>query len=88
MRKKVGLLVLFMFFSFMLFGATTGMSFGEPEYDDMDGYILENAQEETASNNVVTSVLLEYRSLDTLGEATVLIPAILSVVVVLRRFAQ
>ncbi|WGI16715.1 hydrogen gas-evolving membrane-bound hydrogenase subunit E [Methanonatronarchaeum sp. AMET-Sl] len=85
MRKKVGAVILILFFSFMLFGAAEARDFGEPEYIDMDEHIIENAQEDTGANNVVTAVLYDYRSFDTLGEATVLFAAIASVMVVLRR---
>jgi len=50
----------------------------------MDDYIIENAQEETGSNNVVTSVVFDYRLLDTLGEATILFTAVTGVLLLLR----
>lgn len=40
--------------------------------DSMDDYFLRNGQRETGSNNIVTSVVFDYRAFDTLGEATVL----------------
>jgi hypothetical protein len=61
----------------------------------MDTYILQNApknqtgettgENEAATNNVVTSVVFDYRGYDTLGEATVLFTAIAGALVVLRR---
>jgi multisubunit Na+/H+ antiporter MnhB subunit len=50
----------------------------------MDDYIIENAQEETGSNNVVAAVLFDYRGLDTLGEATILFTAVTGVLLLLR----
>jgi len=38
----------------------------------MDDYYLRNGQMETGSNNVVTSIVFDYRGFDTLGEAAVL----------------
>lgn len=38
----------------------------------MDDYYLRNSQTETGSNNVVASIVFDYRGFDTLGEATVL----------------
>ncbi|MHA1507042.1 MAG: hydrogen gas-evolving membrane-bound hydrogenase subunit E, partial [Candidatus Asgardarchaeia archaeon] len=38
--------------------------------------------------NLVTSVLLDYRAYDTLGEATVLFTAILGAIVVLREIGR
>ncbi len=52
--------------------------FKDPEgskYDHvktMDDYFLRNGQRETGSNNIVTSVVFDYRGFDTLGESTVL----------------
>jgi len=40
--------------------------------DTMDDYFLRNGQMETGSNNIVASVVFDYRGFDTLGEATVL----------------
>jgi multisubunit Na+/H+ antiporter MnhB subunit len=62
--------------------------FGEPEYSDMDDYIISNAQNETGANNAVTSVVFDYRGFDTLGEATVLFTAVAGVLLVLRRSAR
>ena len=58
--------------------------FGYPDASDMDDYIIENAQEETGSNNVVTSVVFDYRGFDTLGEATILFTAVTGVLLLLR----
>jgi len=51
----------------------------------MDDYFIENAQNETGANNVVTSVVFDYRGYDTLGEATVLFTAVTGVGLALRR---
>jgi multisubunit Na+/H+ antiporter MnhB subunit len=53
--------------------------FGEPLSDGMDNYFIEHGQEETASNNVVASVVFDYRGFDTLGEATILFTAVTGV---------
>jgi multisubunit Na+/H+ antiporter MnhB subunit len=58
--------------------------FGYPDASDMDDYIIQNAQEETGSNNVVTSVVFDYRGFDTLGEATILFTAVTGVLLLLR----
>lgn len=50
-----------------------------PEATYTDEYYLENGQNETGSNNIVTSVLFDYRGLDTLLEATVLFTAVASI---------
>jgi len=57
--------------------------FGQPPAD-MDDYIIDNAQTETGANNVVTSVVFDYRGYDTLGEATILFTAVTAVMMLFR----
>jgi multisubunit Na+/H+ antiporter MnhB subunit len=45
---------------------------------------LKNALKETGAANVVSSVILDYRAYDTLGEATVLFTSIIGATVILR----
>ncbi|GAB4219145.1 MAG: Na(+)/H(+) antiporter subunit B [Spirochaetota bacterium] len=45
----------------------------------MDDYFLRNGQIETKSNNIVASVVFDYRGFDTLGEATVLFIVVSSI---------
>ncbi|HQO01565.1 MAG TPA: MnhB domain-containing protein [Spirochaetota bacterium] len=45
----------------------------------MDDYYLRNSQTETGSNNVVSSIVFDYRGFDTLGEATVLFLVVTSI---------
>ncbi|MBR6022087.1 MAG: hypothetical protein IK066_06680 [Kiritimatiellae bacterium] len=61
------------------------LRFGRPAATAMDDHFLANAQRECAANNVVTSIVFDYRGFDTLGEATVLFAAVLGVGIVLRR---
>lgn len=61
-----------------------GLNFGHPRFTDMDDYFIHNAQNQTGANNVVTSIVFDYRGFDTLGEATVLFTAVLGVGMVLR----
>lgn len=46
---------------------------------------IEKTLEETATPNVVTSVLADYRGYDTLGETTVIFTAGISCILILRR---
>jgi multisubunit Na+/H+ antiporter MnhB subunit len=62
--------------------------FGVPEKTVMDDEIIKNAQNETGTNNGVTSVVFDYRGFDTLGEATVLFTAVAGVIMVFRRLKQ
>lgn len=54
-----------------------------PAYTHVGAYYLEHGPEETGSENVVTSVILNYRGFDTTGEVTVIVTALMSVIAVL-----
>jgi len=84
MRQVIGLIVLLVVIAFLVSGMLLFIHpFGYPP-SDMDDYIISNAQEETGSNNVVTSVVFDYRALDTYGEATILFTAVTGVLLLLR----
>ena len=51
-------------------------------------WYLRHAAELTGATNVVTAILLDFRAYDTLGEATVILAAIVGAVVVLRQPAR
>jgi|Deesub1362A_J573_1020465.scaffolds.fasta_scaffold00578_23 multisubunit Na+/H+ antiporter MnhB subunit len=84
MRNALGAVILVGFFLFLLMTAVNLRPFGEPVERAMDDYFINNAQNETASNNVVTSIVFDYRGFDTLGEATILFTAVAGVYVLLR----
>jgi multisubunit Na+/H+ antiporter MnhB subunit len=84
MRRVTGWIVLIVLVVFMVWGVALIHPFGYPDVSDMDDYIIDNAQEETGSNNVVAAVLFDYRGLDTLGEATILFTAVTGVLLLLR----
>lgn len=50
----------------------------------MSGPYIEGAAEKTGSVNLVTGVVFDFRGYDTLGEATVLVTAVLGVLTILR----
>ena len=83
-RQVTGLIVLIVLVAFLVWGVMLIHPFGYPDASDMDDYIIENAQEETGSNNVVAAVLFDYRGLDTLGEATILFTAVMGVLLLVR----
>lgn len=83
---KVG--ALFLVFGFLLWAAAWMRPFGHPSLAEMDGYFIQNAQAEAGANNVVTSVVFDYRGFDTLGEATVLFCAVVGVALMLRRVVR
>ncbi|MBO8131644.1 MAG: DUF4040 domain-containing protein [Candidatus Marinimicrobia bacterium] len=57
--------------------------FGEPIMG-IAKYYIENGAAQTGSANVVTSIILDYRAYDTLGEVTVLFTAILGALTILK----
>ena len=79
---KIFFLLLLGFFFF--FCSLALRPFGRPYATTMDKYFITHAQSEDASNNVVASVVFDYRGLDTLGEATVLFAALSSIVLLFR----
>ncbi|MDO5844985.1 MAG: hypothetical protein Q4Q53_07575 [Methanocorpusculum sp.] len=78
-------LVLIVAFTLILLLPAIGIEFGNPQADVTDQYYIDNSQVETGSNNVVTSIVFDYRGFDTLGEATVLFIAVLGVTMLFRR---
>ncbi|WP_461862887.1 hydrogen gas-evolving membrane-bound hydrogenase subunit E [Thermococcus sp.] len=85
MRRALGLFA-FLGFTLFLLGAVMSLRpFGEPIHAEMDHYFISHAQAEASANNVVTSVVFDYRGFDTLGEATVLFTAVAGVLMALRR---
>ncbi|AIF68679.1 hydrogenase [Palaeococcus pacificus DY20341] len=86
MRKALGLFAFLGFTLFLLAAMMTIRPFGEPPHTEMDSYFIAHAQEEASANNVVTSVVFDYRGFDTLGEATVLFTAVSGVLMALRHY--
>jgi len=84
MKKRIFGIAFIIFFSFLIVSAVNMRTFGEPIISEMDDYFIENAQSETGANNVVTSIVFDYRGFDTLGEATVLFTAVVGIVALFR----
>ena len=62
-------------------------AFGGPRFDPALWY-LQRAPDLTGATNVVTAILLDFRAYDTLGEATVILAAVVGALAVLRRPAR
>ncbi len=86
MKKIISLIVFFALFIILIFSALEMRSFAHPEYTEMDDFFLEDSQDHSQVNNVVSAVLFDYRGLDTLGEATILFSAVYSLLIVLQKF--
>ena len=85
MRRAFGLFAFIGFTLFLIAAAMSLRPFGEPVHTEMDDYFIGHAQAEASANNVVTSIVFDYRGFDTLGEATVLFTAVAGVLMALRR---
>lgn len=83
----VGLLGITTFLSFASIAVMELPVFGKPLMDVSSRYI-ERALTDTGAANIVSSVILDYRAYDTLGEATVLFTAVIGVMAVLRRIGR
>ncbi len=61
--------------------------FGYPEMRVASTYLREGF-EKTGAANIVSSIILDYRAYDTLGEATVLFTAVIGVLAIVRRIGR
>jgi len=84
MRAALFSVILLTLFGSLLYVATD-LSFGQPAMSDMDDYFIRHGQEQTGANNIVTSIVFDFRAFDTLGEATVLFAAVLGVGMMFRK---
>lgn len=86
-RKLLTLLFLAVIGYFLVITVAEMPVFGEaanPANNEVPARYTEQAVEDTGSVNVVSSIILDYRALDTLGEATVLFVAIAAVIATLK----
>ena len=77
------LVLVILLFYFFRISIDTLDTFGRTALRMSESYI-EGATEKTGSANLVTGVVFDFRGYDTLGEATVLVTAVLGVLTVLR----
>jgi len=77
------ILVIIVLFYFFKMSVETLDVFGSGSLR-MAGPYIEGAVERTGSVNLVTGVVFDFRGYDTLGEATVLVKAVLGVLTILR----
>lgn len=87
MRNTLFSAILLLFFGGLTYIAVD-LPFGRPQATDMDDYFIRNSQEQTGANNVVTSIVFDFRGFDTLGEATVLFTAVLGVGMMFRKMKE
>jgi multisubunit Na+/H+ antiporter MnhB subunit len=84
----VSVIIFIIVFAAFAFRALTFLpQFGYPVMKVAGEYIGKGL-EETGAANLVTSVLLDFRAYDTLGEATILFTSIIGATVVLRKIGR
>ncbi|MDD1705823.1 MAG: hypothetical protein LUQ12_02150 [Methanoregulaceae archaeon] len=87
MRKSLSIIVIILFGIFLSLIAID-LTFGVPDNTGMDDYFIQNGQEQIATNNIVTTVVFDYRGFDTLGESTVLFTAVIGVALMYRKLIK
>lgn len=89
MAAVAALVLLFLVFGVMAMQGQPAFDFGTPVMARVErtpsAFFLANGLRKTGAANIVSSVLLDFRGYDTLGEATVLFTAIIGAVAVLRQ---
>lgn len=84
MKNGIIAIVLVILAVFLL-AIPVALNFGTPLASDMDDYFIHHGQEQAATNNIVTTVVFDYRGFDTLGESTVLFTAVIGVAIMFRK---
>ena len=75
----------------LLYGTIDMPDWGDPHSppnDHVSPYYITHTMEHTATPNIVTSVLADYRGYDTLGETTVIFTAGMACILILRSFRK
>ena len=86
--KALSLIVAIVIGATLIYGTLDMPKWGDPHSpasSHVSPYYLRHSLEHTATPNVVTSVLADYRSYDTLGETTVIFTAGMACILLLRR---
>lgn len=87
-QQGLVLLLVVVFFGLMVFASTDLPDRGDPDSPSQTGIAtsyLSRSMQDTQTPNVVTALLADYRSLDTLGETLVILSAALAAALVLIR---
>jgi Multisubunit Na+/H+ antiporter, MnhB subunit len=83
-RSIMGIIVICIFLLFSSFVVPLMTEFGSP-VPGVSQHYINRGIEETGSENLITSILLDYRAYDTLGEIIVLFVSVLAVSLILRK---
>ena len=86
--KTVSFVMLLMVVSILVYGSVDIPKWGDPTApasNHVSPYYLRHSIADTATPNVVTSVLADYRGYDTLGETTVVFTAGMACLLLLKK---
>lgn len=86
--KVLGFIVALLTGAVLIYGTLDMPNWGDPESDvsqHVSPRYITKTEEETATPNIVSSILADYRGYDTLGETTVIFTAGMSCILLLRR---
>lgn len=90
-RRFIGSCAVVIFIGLFLYFACKALLeipvFGTPIMKVAERY-LQSGLKETGAANLVSAIILDYRGLDTLGEATVLFTAVIGVLTVIRKIGR
>lgn len=87
MRRVLSVLIITIFSLILIIAVLEMPAFGDiknPTNNYVSSWYIENAIKDTGALNIVTSIILDYRGFDTLGEAVVLFLSTISVVSILK----
>jgi len=88
MKRFISLVFIFGLAALLLYLVANMPSMGDPQNPTAQNVIpryLERGEEETGAENVITSIIINYRGYDTMGEVTVIFTALAAVLAVLGR---
>ncbi len=86
--KWLAIPIMVLFFALMLYATSALPGRGDPQSPantHVSPYYIEHALEDTETENIVTAVLADYRSYDTLGEVVVIFTAGLACILILMK---
>ena len=84
MKKTIFVVAAILLGAFIIGVTDSVQPFGDPGKTPMDDYFLANALQLRSSENVVTSIVFDYRGFDTIGEAAVLFTALCAITAFFR----
>ncbi len=87
MKNLLGLMILLVIGGLLFLVVYEMPPFGEegnPAINELSQHYIEHTVEETGVLNGVTAIITDYRAFDTLGEVTVLLTAIASIMAILK----